>query len=249
MPLSGMAASPVESKLTKQNVNNPDSKHNTLNHQQNTNSQVNKMDWFKWLIRAILAGMSIGIGGIVFIQTTVACGPEFKWVGAFLFSIGLYSVLTYGFNLYTGKVGYILENDRIYLLEVLVTIIGNFIGCFIMGYFFQFDYAVAMCEGKLENFEFLDALMKGVMCGILMYIAVDAYKSKKSYLATFICVPVFIMAGFEHSIADMFYFSSAMMWTPEAFLFIAVILLGNLIGCCLIPAYRMYVNKENTQTQ
>ena len=90
----------------------------------------------------------------------------------------------------------------------------------------------------------IDAIVKGVMCGVLMYIAVDVYKSKGSYLGVFICVPVFILAGFEHSIADMFYISSAMMWNMDTFLFTLAILFGNLIGCCLIPAYRLFVNGE-----
>ena len=205
------------------------------------------MDWFKWLIRAILAGMCISIGGIVFIQTWGG-NLQLKWVGAFLFSLGLFAVVTYGFNLYTGKVGYILQNDRIYLLEVLITIIGNFIGCLIMGYFFQFPLAETMVQGKIDLFfadgGIIDAIVKGVMCGVLMYIAVDVYKSKGSYLGVFICVPVFILAGFEHSIADMFYISSAMMWNMDTFLFTLAILFGNLIGCCLIPAYRLFVNGE-----
>ena len=206
------------------------------------------MDLVKWFIRAILAGMCIAIGGTVFIQTTVACGTEFKWVGAILFSVGLFAVLTYGFNLYTGKVGYILQNDRTYLVEVLVTIIGNFVGCLIVGYLFQFPMAEAMCQAKIDAFMadggVIDAVAKGVFCGVLMYIAVDNYKSKGSMLGTFICVPVFILAGFEHSIADMFYFSSAMMWNMDSFLFTLAILFGNMIGCCLIPAYRLYVNGE-----
>ena len=206
------------------------------------------MDLVKWFIRAILAGMCIAIGGTVFIQTTVACGTEFKWVGAILFSVGLFAVLTYGFNLYTGKVGYILQNDRTYLVEVLVTIIGNFVGCLIVGYLFQFPMAEVMCQAKIDAFMadggVIDAVAKGVFCGVLMYIAVDNYKSKGSMLGTFICVPVFILAGFEHSIADMFYFSSAMMWNTDSFLFTLAILFGNMIGCCLIPAYRLYVNGE-----
>lgn len=205
-------------------------------------------DYLKWFIRAILAGICIGMGGVVFIQTTVACGSEFKWVGATLFAIGLFTILHYGFNLYTGKIGYVLEREKIFLLEVLITIIGNFVGCLIAGYFFQLPMAETMCEAKIDSFladgGVIDALAKGVMCGILMYIAVDYYFKKQSFIATFVCVPVFIMAGFEHSIADMFYFSSAMMWNADAFLFILVILLGNAIGGLLIPAYRLFVNGE-----
>lgn len=210
------------------------------------------MDVFKWFIRAILAGICIAMGGVVFIQTTVGSGGTYKWVGAFLFSVGLFTVLTYKFNLYTGKIGYVLENDRVYLLEVLVTIVGNLVGCLIVGYFFQFEYAEVMCQAKMDSFlsdggsipGVADALVKGVMCGLLMYIAVDCYKMKGSPLATFICVPVFIMAGFEHSIADMYYFTSAMMWNLDSALFILVVILGNALGGILIPAYRLYVNGE-----
>lgn len=196
----------------------------------------------QWFFKAILAGMMISIGGVVLLETTAQCGQEFKWVGAVLFSVGLYAVVLYGLNLYTGKVGYILENDRTYLLEVVITIIGNFVGCMIVGYAFPIDSAVAMCQTKL-GLDILPALMKGVMCGLLMYIAVDTYRTKSTPLAVFIAVPVFIMAGFEHSIADMFYFFSAgMMWSLESLTFIGVILVGNLIGCCLLPAYRLYID-------
>ncbi len=213
---------------------------------------ITKNDLFKWFIRAILAGMAIAMGGIVFIQTTIACGPEFKWVGAILFAIGLYTVLTYGLNLYTGKVGYILDNDRKFLVEVLVTIIGNLVGSIIVGYFFQFDYAIGLVEGKLAVMDasYATVIAKAFMCGILMYIAVDAYKSKGSYLATFVCVPVFILAGFEHSIANMFYISSAMMWNVDTIIFTLLGLFGNMLGCCLIPAYRKWVDdKPKAETQ
>ena len=199
------------------------------------------MRWPQWFVKAILAGMAISMGGVVLLQTVAQCGPEYKWVGAIFFAVGLYMVVLYGLNLYTGKVGYILENDRTYLVEVLVTIIGNLVGCLIIGYFFQLTGAVTMCQTKLDNFEFVDVLMKGVMCGLLMYFAVDTYKTKGTPLGVFIAVPVFIMAGFEHSIADMFYFSSAMMWNLDSAVFIITVLLGNLIGCCLLPAYRLYI--------
>jgi formate/nitrite transporter FocA (FNT family) len=84
---------------------------------------------------------------------------------------------------------------------------------------------------------------------MLMYIAVDFHKSKGSFLATFVAVPVFIMAGFEHSIADMYYFTSAMMWNLDAAVFIILIIIGNGLGGILIPAYRLYINGERKKDQ
>ena len=64
-------------------------------------------------IKAILAGAAISIGGIVFLSCDV------KYVGAFLFSTGLVTVCMFGFNLYTGKIGYVLENDKVFFIDTL----------------------------------------------------------------------------------------------------------------------------------
>ena len=208
------------------------------------------MELVKWFVRGILAGICISMGGVVLLGTTASVGAEYKWVGACLFAIGLFTVIHFGFNLYTGKIGYVLQNDKVYLVEVAMGLIGNLVGCLFIGYAFQFDGAVAMCQPKIDSLDFTDlytvfnTLMKGVMCGMLMFIAVDFYKTKGSYIATFVAVPVFIMAGFEHSIADMFYFSSAMMWDLDAVIFILIIIVGNALGGMLIPAYRLFVNGE-----
>ena len=208
------------------------------------------LELLKWFVRGILAGICISMGGVVLLGTMASCGAEYKWVGACLFAIGLFTVIHFGFNLYTGKIGYVLENDKTYLVQVAVGLIGNLVGCLFIGYAFQFDGAVAMCEAKINSLDFSDlytvftTIMKGVMCGMLMFIAVDFHKTKGSFLATFVAVPVFIMAGFEHSIADMYYFSSAMMWDLDAVIFIVIIIIGNAIGGMLIPAYRLYINGE-----
>lgn len=175
--------------------------------------------------------------------------PLAKVLGACFFTIGLFAIVTYGFNLYTGKVGYILQNDRYFLLEVLVTIVGNLVGCMILGYFFQFPLAEEITQAKIDALYssggVLDCIVNSVMCGVLMYIAVDRYKTKGSYIGVFLCIPVFILAGFEHSIANMFYYSSAMMWNLDTIYLTFAVLFGNMIGCCLIPAYRLYVNGES----
>ncbi len=38
---------------------------------------------------------------------------------------------------------------------------------------------------------------------MLMFIAVDFYKQRNSFLVLIFCMLMFILAGFEHSIADM----------------------------------------------
>ncbi len=188
------------------------------------------------LIRAFLAGMAISIGGCVY----MAC--DVKWVGAILFSVGLLTVVAFGFDLYTGKIGYAVEKPPSYMKDILVIIVGNFIGCLMVGLMMPYDAAVTAVDAKL-SVEWYRVVFKGVMCGILMFIAVDFYKQRKSFLAIFFCVPVFILAGFEHSIADMFYFVSANVFTLDALVFIVLVIIGNGIGGMLIPFCRKYMNE------
>ena len=192
----------------------------------------------KCLVRAILAGMMIGIGGCVYL------GCEVKWVGAILFAVGLFTIFSFRLDLYTGKVGYVFDNDRSYIPYLVVVIIGNFIGCLILGLMMPLDSASALAQGKLDNYDFLRVLFKGVLCGMLMFIAADCYKNTKSFIATFVCVPVFILAGFEHSIADMFYFCSAGCFSVESLIFILTVLVGNAIGGFLIPVCRKWMYED-----
>ncbi len=192
----------------------------------------------KCLVRAILAGMMIGIGGCVYL------GCEVKWVGAILFAVGLFTIFSFRLDLYTGKVGYVFDNDRSYIPYLLVVILGNFIGCLILGLMMPLDAASNLAQAKLDNYSFLPVLFKGVLCGMLMFIAADCYKNTKSFIATFVCVPVFILAGFEHSIADMFYFCSAGAFSVESLVFILTVLIGNAIGGFLIPVCRRWMYED-----
>ena len=68
-----------------------------------------------------------------------------------------------------------------------------------------------------------------------MYVAVSIYKENKSLSGIFFAVPVFILAGFEHSIADMCYFAISGKVSLDAFLFILIVILGNALGGMLLP--------------
>ena len=190
-------------------------------------------------MRAILAGMMIGVGGCVYLSCDV------KWVGAILFAIGLFTIFSFRFDLYTGKVGYIPDNPlSTYLPYLVIVILGNFVGTLIVGLMMPLESAEVLANVKLDNAGPLQVLFKGVLCGLLMFIAADSYKNTKSFLATFLCVPVFILSGFEHSIADMFYFCSAGMFTLESLTFILIVILGNAIGGLLIPVCKRYIYED-----
>lgn len=190
------------------------------------------------LVRAILAGVGISIGGTVYLM--LGRSP----LGAFLFGIGLFMVVTFGYNLYTGKVGYVIENKVTYLWELFLTLIGNLIGTLSVGYVLSLTRIGTTLRSNAEvisNIKINDGLLSifilSIFCGVLMYTAVDLYKKLRGigkYIAVFICVTVFILAGFEHCVANMYYFTVAGVWGWNAILALYVMIIGNSLGSILL---------------
>ena len=192
----------------------------------------------KVIARAILAGIMISLGGTIYLAL------ENKMLGAFLFSIGLFSICVNGYNLYTGKIGYVFDNKPKYLIELGITLLGNLIGTGGCGYLLFLTRsgdkirkaASTICEIKLDD-NLLSIFILSVFCGIIMYLAVDLYKKLTDfgkYMGIFMGITVFILAGFEHCVANMYYFSVANMWEWKTVLYVLVMVAGNSVGSILL---------------
>ncbi len=189
----------------------------------------------KSIFEGIAAGIYIGIGGSVYL----AC--ENKVIGAVLFTVALLSICLTGMQLYTGKVGFIISNhSKGDILSLVGCLLGNTIGtliCALIVYCARrplYDKALSLVSAKLE-LSHSAVFFAAVLCGVLMYTAVYCYKFKNTISAILFCVPVFILAGFEHSIADMFYFFAALRFDAASLIFILTVILGNSVGGILIP--------------
>ena len=183
------------------------------------------------LIKSILAGIMIGIGGTIYLSL------DNKIVGSILFAIGLFIIVVYSFNLYTGKIGYLINNfNKKYIRELIITLIGNFIGTLFVGFILKYTRIYTMISEKAKtladiklNDTLISILILSLFCGILMYLAVNTYKEVKDtgkYLAVFLGVIVFILCGFEHCIANMYYFSVSSTWSLNTLLYLLVMILG-----------------------
>ena len=75
-----------------------------------------------------------------------------------------------------------------------------------------------------------------------MYVAVACFRSTENpigkYAGVFIGVPVFILCGFEHCVANMFYFTLAEAWSVKAAGYLLIMTLGNSLGGMLVPAVK-----------
>lgn len=187
------------------------------------------------ILDGFLAGTMIAIGGSVLLSC------DNRYLGAALFTVALLSICLFGFNLYTGKVGFLVkDHSRNNLAVTFSGLLGNILGTLIMGLLVGIalpklvDSASTACVNRLGQTE-IQTLIRGFFCGILMYTAVWVYREKGRIAGILFCVPVFILAGFEHSIADMFYFFLARSFGSDSFLFLTLVVLGNSLGGVFIP--------------
>ena len=163
----------------------------------------------------------------------------------------------YSFNLYTGKVGYILVNKINYLIELLLSLVGNLLGTFTIGTLMRFtrfqnyiDTATNIVNVKLND-NIISIFILAIMCGMIMYIAVNNYKKENDvigkYMTIFMGVMAFILCGFEHCVANMFYFSIAGIFSLKVFAYLLVMILGNSVGSVIIAWYYNKYNANNNK--
>jgi formate/nitrite transporter FocA (FNT family) len=192
--------------------------------------------YIKNFLLAIIAGTIISISCITFLSV-----PD-KTIGSILFSAGLLIILNFKLNLFTGKVHCICKNNFKYLIFVITVWLGNFIGtslaAFTIRYTSIYNKIIITCselaQAKITD-NLISLLILGIFCGVLMCISVEAFNYKKQIstvqanIIIILCISIFIQAGFEHSIADMFYFALAAP-IKDWIIPLGVITIGNALG-------------------
>ncbi len=220
-------------------------------------------DVFVSILKGILAGLSIAFGGFLFIvSTTYIKGDIGKALGATLFPIGLFIVCTFSLFLFTGKIGLIFEEkqSKEFYISIPLMLIGNAIGAISLGYilFFIFkdtdimDRAIEVSNLRLKFDSFSDYLacfIKSSLCGLCVYLAVKAFNQNRlkpvGIFLLFFFIFLFVYAGFEHSIANMYYFSMSNSWSIYAIIDLVLCILGNILGTIPGVLLLKLFNKNN----
>lgn len=202
------------------------------------------------LLKGILAGVAISLGGWLSLRANAELSN--KIVGAFLFTLGLILIVNFDFYLYTGKICYVFDkgSDKWYQkgLMLLTGIIGNLLGCLLMGSLMRlvfktklttfFDSVNTLVNNKI-SYEWYQIIILAFFCGMLVYLAVEGFKRIDNpfgkYVVLILCIAGFIICGFEHCVANMFYYALAKAYSGEAVLSIILCVIGNSLGGVFIP--------------
>lgn len=179
---------------------------------------------------SVLAGVCIGIAGLGYLVTR-------DIVGSVLFAFGLLTVVGYKLKLYTGTAGFIQKGE---VGKLLLILLGNIFGCLLVSLMARMsplevqESAQSVLEGRLA----IGPLRGGVLaigCGFIMTTAVT-FARQGNNLPLLFGVPLFIVCGFPHCVADVFYYLTVPFYfwgehLGEILLFYVSIVIGNFIGC------------------
>lgn len=188
------------------------------------------------LSKSIVGGFLIGLGGTCYLSV------DNKIIGAFLFSLGLLAICCTNQLLFTGRASYTMD-----LIELFIILCGNFIGANLLGYTIGvFKPELTNKASKLVDVKMTEGIsivFLGLLCNILIYFAVEGYKKGQTILLI-MCVVAFIICGFEHSIANIFYFSLANRLGAKELLYLWSNVFSNLGGGFIVQCFRMMSNHE-----
>ena len=182
----------------------------------------------KLVILAILAGIFVALGAIASTTVAVAVKPASlgKFLGAVVFPGGLTMVLIAGSELFTGNCLLIIPllekalAAKKIVKSLVFTYIGNFIGSILLAAAVVFSHQISLFDNGVAvsvistaaakcSISFGDALIKGILCNFLVCIAVWISFTAKDIvgkiIGVFFPVLIFVLCGFEHSVANMYY--------------------------------------------
>lgn len=179
-------------------------------------------------MKDFLSGILISLGAFVYLNVGGI-------VGAILFSFGIISIVKLNIRLYTGVAGTDIKfTDKCFVL--VKNILGALFASVFL-YFISSDSVISTAQSialaKVSSSWYV-TLIKAIFCGVIVDISVFLSKKENSVVPLLLGIPLFILSGFNHSIADVTYLilgatSESTSW--NMFLYYIICIIGNYIGC------------------
>lgn len=222
------------------------------------------MKHIQTLIKGFLAGIAISFGGWLCLKTNAMTNVDI--IGPFLFTLGLILICNFGFFLYTGKICYLFdkteEKTLSKALTLLIMLVGNLLGTLffssLLKLFMQdnttniniIENLKLTVESKID-YSWYQMIGLSFFCGMLVYIAVEGFKKIDNnfgkYVVLVLAIAGFIIMGFEHSIANMFYYFLSGNFSLMAFVSLLLCVIGNSLGGLFIPTLNKILNYKKSE--
>lgn len=232
------------------------------------------LKWYKALILAVMAGIFISFGAAVATAGSAGVtGSQANLIKGAVFPVGLVLVVVCGAELFTGNcllispaIGRDIKATSM-LKSWGIVYGGNLIGSVLIAVLVVYSHVqneavtaacVATAAAKC-NLSFGDAFLRGILCNMLVCLAVWASMASKSVggkiLAVYLPVLTFVVCGFEHSVANMYYLTAGLLAGANAeigltfgnaLLCLLASTLGNIVGggCIALAYHGAYRNRK-----
>ncbi len=213
------------------------------------NTQWTLNDFIHFLLMTLLSGGMIAICATSSLLANSVMDDMGKFVGAILFSLGIFVILAFEMKLFTGLVSGIPTMGKKSLWKLPVCFLGNAIGVAIVFFLVSFspisDVVVSagkyLIYSKITNESWaISSVCSGVLCGILITLSVLSVnhshkKGLSANVGVIFPIIVFAFCGFDHSVANMFYFYclGEMSWRVVGYILLTIV--GNVIGGVILP--------------
>ncbi len=246
-----------------------------------TGRDKGEMSLPRMFVLAVMAGVFIALAGLA--ATIASCTIEnasmAKLLTAMIFPAGLIMVVVNGAELFTGNNLMVISvlNRQESVLKMarnwLIVYVGNFLGSLLVSGLATLGHVYSLFDNQAAksalstavskcDMSFSDAFIKAIFCNILVCVAVmmtvmtDSLAGK--VIAVYFPIMLFVICGFEHSVANMSYISGGLFinasygnlgvdtggLTVFNFLIgnLLPVTLGNIVGGCAVGAAAWYTN-------
>ena len=213
----------------------------------------------EFILFSVLAGMVIGLGGLAnLLANNLQPGLEGRLSGGLLFALGIFAIISFEKRLFTGLACNLSTYKKENIWHLPVSFLANSVGVGITVFLARFTPigdTMALQSTMVIQTKFavdswvLSALCSSMLCGILIALSIwsATYAPKKGLSATLgvmLPIVVFAFCGFDHSVANMIYFFYNGAISLEILCYILLTIMGNLIGCALMPLIIHYREKD-----
>lgn len=226
----------------------------------------------KMAVLSLFAGFFISLAGAsATIASCMADNPSLsRVINSFIFPAGLVMVVLAGSELFTGNCLILIPvlQKKVKFLSYLkclaIVYVGNLLGSILVAALFVYSHTPNLYDGKLAevlvntastktSLSFSDAFLRGILCNVLVCIAVwitvGAEKAADKVIGLYPPIFVFVLAGYEHCVANMFYIPAGIFaaseygisadglgWRTFFVNNLIPVTLGNIIGGAVIVA-------------